>query len=400
MVYEWKGHHPPAFGWRYSQETMAKLHDDGRIWYPDSTSKRPRLKRYLDESKGEIVDNLWTDIPPVNSQAEDRAGYRTQKPLALLERIINASSNSGDLVLDCFCGSGTTAVAAEKLGRRWITCDLGRFAVHTARKRLLGMPNVRPFAVQNLGKYERQAWQAAEFGTPEQGTARQVAYRRFILNLYRAAPIDGYAYIHGIKAGRFVHVGSVDAPVTVEDVKALARECWKASGCGTGEATNAADVLAWDFAFEVNERAKAIAADANVNLSFKRIPREVLEKKAVDQGDIRFFELAALSLDVAIAKDTVTLTLRDFMVPPDDVPAEIQRAISNWEQWIDYWAVDWDFRDDTFHNQWQSYRTRQALKLQKQIGHKYEESGTYTIVVKAIDILGNDTTKSIQVKVG
>ena len=379
---------------------MEKLDSEGRIWYPDSKSKRPQLKRYLDESKGELIDNLWADISPVNSQAEDKTGYRTQKPIALLERIINASSNPGDLVLDCFCGSGTTAVAAEKLGRRWITCDLGRFAVHTARKRLLGMPNVRPFAVQNLGKYERQAWQAAEFGTPEQGTARQVAYRRFILDLYRATPIDGYAYIHGIKAGRFVHVGSVDAPVTVEDVKALARECWKAGGRGAGEATNAADVLAWDFAFEVNERAKAIAADANVNLSFKRIPREVLEKKAVDQGDIRFFELAALSLDVAIVKDTVTLTLRDFMVPPDDVPAEIQRAISNWEQWIDYWAVDWDFRDDTFHNQWQNYRTRQALKLQKQVGHQYDESGTYTIVVKAIDILGNDTTKSIQVKVG
>ena len=381
---------------------MEKLDSEGRIWYPDSKSKRPQLKRYLDESKGELIDNLWADISPVNSQAEDKTGYRTQKPIALLERIINASSNPGDLVLDCFCGSGTTAVAAEKLGRRWITCDLGRFAVHTARKRLLGMPNVRPFAVQNLGKYERQAWQAAEFGTPEQGTARQVAYRRFILDLYRATPLDGYAYIHGIKAGRFVHVSSVDAPVTVEDVKALARECWKAGGRGAGEATNAADVLAWDFAFEVNERAKAIAADANVNLSFKRIPREVLEKKAVDQGDIRFFELAALSLDVAIVKDTVTLTLRDFMVPPDDVPAEIQRAISNWEQWIDYWAVDWDFRDDTFHNQWQNYRTRQALKLQKQVGHQYDESGTYTIVVKAmvIDILGNDTTKSIQVKVG
>ena len=397
----WRGFDPGSQGnhWAYGIETLEKLDEEGRIYW----SKRggyPRLKVYLDEDKGTPVQAIWTDIGPVNSQATERVDYRTQKPLALLERILNASSNPGDLVLDCFCGSGTTAVAAEKLGRRWITCDLGRFAVHTARKRLLGMPNVRPFAVQNLGKYERQAWQAAEFGTPEQGTARQMAYRRFILDLYRATPLDGYAYIHGIKAGRFVHVGSVDAPVTVEDVKALARECWKASGRGAGEATNAADVLAWDFAFEVNERAKAIAADANVNLSFKRIPREVLEKKAVDQGDIRFFELAALSLDVAIVKDTVTLTLRDFMVPPDDVPAEIQRAISNWEQWIDYWAVDWDFRDDTFHNQWQSYRTRHALKLQKQIGHQYDESGTYTIVVKAIDILGNDTTKSIQVKVG
>ena len=90
-------------------------------------------------------------------------GYVTQKPEALLERIINASSNESALVLDCFCGSGTTAVVAEKLNRRWIACDLGRFAIHTTRKRLLGIPGVKPFVVQNLGKYERQAWQVAEF---------------------------------------------------------------------------------------------------------------------------------------------------------------------------------------------------------------------------------------------
>jgi len=320
--------------------------------------------------------------PPVNSQAKEDVNYPTQKPETLLERIIKASSNENDLVLDCFCGSGTTAAVAEKLGRRWITCDLGRFAVQTTRKRLLGIDNVRPFAVQNLGKYERQAWQAAEFEPATQDAARQTAYRRFILDLYHADPIDGYAWLHGLKNGRYVHVGSVDAPVTAEDAYAVARECWKAGGRGAGDAgrrdgggprgydeeagrqaagapsedgqgtgrleaggprgydaTNAVDVLGWDFAFEVNETAKAIAADANVRLAFKRIPREVLERKAVEQGDIRFFELAALSLDLSYKGRAVTVALRDFMLPPDDVPADVQAAITHWSQWIDYWGA-------------------------------------------------------------
>ena len=212
MVYEWKGHAPPALGWRYSKATMARLDSEGRIWYPSDKSKRPRLIRYLDESKGRVLDNLWIDIPPVNSQAQDRTGYRTQKPEALLERIITTSSNAGDLVLDCFVGSGTTAVVAEKLGRRWVGADLGRFAVHTTRKRLLSIPQISPFVVQNLGKYERQLWQEAEFGAS--ADARTHAYRRFILDLYKARPIEGHAWLHGLKQGRMVHVGTVDAPVT------------------------------------------------------------------------------------------------------------------------------------------------------------------------------------------
>ena len=136
-----------------------------------------------------------------------------------------------------------------------------------------------------------------------------------------------------------------------------------------------------------------------MRLAFKRIPREVLEKKAVEQGDIRFFELAALSLDVCQNGRAVTVALRDFIVPPDDVPADVQRAITHWSQWIDYWAVDWDFRDDTFHNQWQSYRTRKAPALQCEVAHTYDEPGSYTIVAKVIDILGNDTTRSVAVEV-
>lgn len=384
----------------YSEERLEKLKADGRVRLSDNPKVHPRIKHYLHEGKGVQPDNVWTDITQINSQAKEDTSYPTQKPEALLERIIKASSNEGDLVLDCFCGSGTTAAVAEKLGRRWIVCDLGRFAIHTTRKRLLGIEKIQPFVVQNLGKYERQTWQAAEFASPDDLREREGRYRKFILDLYHADPVTGYAWLHGIKSGRMVHVGAVDAPVTLPDVKAIAAEVWRAVGTGKGAPKTAGvDILGWEFAFELNELAKQVAAEAHVDVSFKKIPREVLEKKAVEQGDMQFFELAALAVDIKQKGRDVTLKLIDFVIPPDDVPEEVRKAIKHWSQWIDYWALDWDYKEDTFHNQWQNYRTRKEPDLQLEAEHTYEKPGEYTIVVKVIDILGNDTTKTVQIEV-
>ncbi len=136
LTYEWRGYPPPVKGWRYSEETMTKLDQEGRIWYPDKPRQRPRLKRYLNEMPGNVVDNVWTDISPINSQAKERIGYPTQKPLALLERIIRASSNEGDVVLDPFCGCATACVAAENLGRQWVGIDISPKAVELVNVRL------------------------------------------------------------------------------------------------------------------------------------------------------------------------------------------------------------------------------------------------------------------------
>jgi DNA modification methylase len=393
----------------FSDEKISKLKEEGRIIV--TPSGRLRLKQYLHESKGVMVDSVWTDIAGVNSQAIEDTGYDTQKPETLLGRILKLSSNEGDLVVDCFVGSGTTAVVAEKLNRRWIACDLGRFAIHTTRKRLLGIPNVRPFVVQNLGKYERQAWQAAEFGVRELAPAlesgdksphsKELAYRKFILDLYHATPITGRTWLHGAKAGRMVHVGAVDAPVTLADVKAIAKEVWKGAGTGKDAPPKASvDILGWEFAFELNETAKQVAAESRVEVAFKKIPHEALDKKAVDQGDIKFFELGALSVDLKAKKREVTLKLSDFIIPIDDIPEEVRKAIKHWSQMVDYWAVDWDYKGDTFHNQWQSYRTRKNPKIELERTHTYPEPGKYMIVVKVIDLLGNDTTKTLEVRVG
>jgi DNA modification methylase len=388
--------------WRFSKERMKQLIAQGRV-VQSKPGNVPQYKRYLDEMPGLPLQNIWTDISPINMMAKERIGYPTQKPETLLERIIKSSTKEGDLVLDCFAGSGTTAVVAEKLGHRWIACDLGRFAIHTARKRLLSIPRVKPFAVQNLGKYERQAWQDAEFQTGgvdtlEQQRQREAAYRKFILDLYSATPLNGKTWLHGLKSGRVVHIGAVDAPVTITDVKAIARETWKTASGGQARKA-AADILGWEFAFELNETARQVAAESRVDVTFKKIPREVLEKKAVEQGDVKFFELGALSVEPKQKGRELTLTLTDFVIPIDDVPEEARKSVKHWSQMVDYWAVDWDFKDDTFHNQWQSYRTRQVPQLELTTKYEYEKPNTYRVVVKVIDILGNDTTKTLDIKV-
>ena len=388
-------------------ERLDKLDKIGLIHWPSKSDGMPRYKCYLEDMPGTPLQDLWTDIRPIHNLADERVGYPTQKPEALLERILKSSSNENDLVFDIFCGSGTTAAVAEKLKRRWITCDLGRFAIHTARKRLLAIPGVRPFIVQNLGKYERQLWQQERFRNQEaeskgkaKAEARQRDYVHFILGLYQAKPLNGYSWLHGVKGGRMVHVGAVDAPVSVGDVAQIAAEFKRAVGTGKdAPKTNGVDLLGWDFAFEMNEVAKQQAAAANIQLRFLRIPHDAMDKRAVEQGDIHFFELAALSVAAKADKREVKLKLTDFVIPPDDVPEDVRRTVKHWSQWIDYWAVDWDNQGDTFHNEWQTYRTRKEPKLDLETKHTYDEPGEYTVVVKVIDILGNDTTKTVKVKV-
>jgi adenine-specific DNA-methyltransferase len=124
-----------------------------------------------------------------------------------------------------------------------------------------------------------------------------------------------------------------------------------------------------------------------------------MDKRAVEQGEIKFFELAALAVKPSTKGREVELKLTDFVIPPDDVPEEVRTAVKHWSQWIDYWAVDWDHKTDTFHNEWQTFRTRKESKLSLETTHTYPEPGEYRIVVKVIDILGNDTTKTVKVKV-
>jgi hypothetical protein len=330
--------------------------------------------------------------------AGEKTGYETQKPESLLERFIKASSNEGDLVADFFCGSGTTLAVAEKLGRRWIGCDLGRWGIHVTRKRLLGIENCKPFEVLNLGKYERQYWQGMTFGEEKEEPLAERAlyeYLGFILKLYGAQPLAGMAHLHGKKARAMLHVGAVDAPVTIAEIDAAVDECAKLK---QGEL----HVLGWDWEMGLYDLMVDAAKKKAVKLRLLQIPREVMEQQAAAKGDVRFFELAYLEAEIKSPKKlTVQITLKDFVIPNTElIPEDVRSKVKKWSDYIDYWAVDWDFRNDTFMQGWVAYRTRKERKLPlRSDTHTYEKPGSYRTLVKVIDIFGNDTSQAFDVEV-
>jgi DNA modification methylase len=184
----------------------------------DERGRRIRGEKTGEVSPGTPQRDVF-DISFISATGSERTGFATQKPEALLERIIKASSNEGALVADFFCGSGTTLAVAEKLGRRWLGCDLGRFAIHTTRKRLLDIPDCQPFEILNLGKYERKYWQMNGIKGRQKDSEKAIfEYLAFIVKLYHAEPVIGFSHLHGRKAGRMVHVGATDAPVTLSEI--------------------------------------------------------------------------------------------------------------------------------------------------------------------------------------
>ena len=349
---------------------------------------------------------MWNDISEVNSQAEERINYATQKPEALIERIIKASSNEGSLVADFFCGSGTTCAVAEKMNRRWIGVDLGRYAIHTTRKRLLEIENsknlgennkkygkkVRPFEILNLGKYERQVWQVKSFGRKdEKETLYQ--YLAFILKLYEAEPLSGSTHIHGKKGKAIVYIGAVDAPVTIQEITD-ALDDTKAMGM------KELHVLGWEWEMGLNDAIQEIAKQKGVTLRLRIIPMDAIDPQASGRGDIKFFELAYFKTNIETKGMKISVKLEDFVISHTDlIDTEVKENIKKWSDWIDYWAVDFDFRNDTFNNTWTSYRTKQERKLHLTAAHEYKKAGTYKVFIKIIDIFGIDTSQVYEIKV-
>jgi DNA modification methylase len=246
--------------------------EDGRR-YRIRTVNGKHYKYYADE--GRAIGSVWTDISSMTANSPiiaEGTGYPTQKPEKLLERIVGVCSKPNDIVLDCFCGSGTTPVVAGRLGRRWIACDASRFAVHTTHKRLLRASTVAPFVVHSLG-----------------------------------------------------------------------------------------------------ER------------------REPAEAVSINRGDF--------STRTEIAARTVSVELSDFLMPPGDFSQQVRPLVRHFSQWVDTWAIDWDYRGRPFHNQWRALRTRRAPRLTLSTSHVYEEPGRYQIGVKVVDIFGSEMTKTISVTV-
>ena len=301
---------PPGKHWIWSQKRITEALEKNLIVF--TQSGKPRVKRFLDESRGQPVEDIWTDIFPINSQANESMGYPTQKPEALLERIIKTSSNEGDLVADFFCGSGTTAAVAEKLGRKWIATDLGKFAIHTTRKRMIGVQrqlkadgkNYRAFEILNLGKYERQHYigvnpNLREAEQQKQSVEKEKAFIDLILRAYAAEKTESFVNFQGKKAGRLVAIGPVNLPVTRLFVEEIILECRK-------HQITRVDVLGFEFEMGLFPNVLDEAKSRGIDIAPKFIPAEVFDKRAVEQGQIVFHDMAFTEVNPIIAYSLIS----------------------------------------------------------------------------------------------
>lgn len=436
---------------------------DGR-WYFEGRGER----RYLDEvvKKGKPVGDVWSDVMSFQQipTSKERVNYPTQKPEALLERIIKASSNEGDLVADFFCGSGTTAAVAEKLGRKWIAADLGKFAVHTTRKRMIAVQRERKkeekpysaFEILNLGKYERQHYIGVNVGLRAEARAAELRAREsefveLILRAYRAAAAPDGGVFCGQKGERLVAVGPVNAPVSRDFAEAAVAECERLGGAR-------ADILAFEFEMGL-ARTRDEAKARGVDLALKYIPPEVFDKRAVERGEVVFYDAAYVEAEAEIrqasgkAEFRVRLTgfsafynqdaektagelkrgssrvvVREgavIQLKKDKVTGDVTEQVltKSWKDWVDYWAVDFDYEsrpaiarilddatgdireeetgDHIFENEWQSFRGgngRNGVKMEWDSAWVELPSGARRkVAVKVVDIFGNDTTRILEV---
>jgi DNA modification methylase len=337
------------------------------------------------ETDQRTVDDVWRISMLQPADRSENCGFPTQKPEALLQRILETASSPGDLVADFFCGSGTMLSVAEKLNRRWIGCDLGRWGIHTTRKRLLGIKPCSPFALLNLGKYERQYWRSVNFDLP-------CEYVAFMLKLYGAEPANGLAHVDGKKSNARVRVGPVDLPITNAEVDAAVDECAKSN-------QRELHILGWDWDTQRCDVLTETAGNKGVRLLLLQIPREVMEPQASQQAGVRFSPLAYMEAEIGQPGDlTARVTLKNFVILNTELIAGDVR--SDWSDYIDYWAVDWDSRSDTFVDGWAAYRTRKERKLPLvSASYAYEEAGRRRILVRVIDIFGNETRQPFDVEV-
>lgn len=402
--FTWRGAKPSdKREWIYDFEGMEAALARGELYLRDENKGSTRcVKKYLDENKGIVLQDIWINAGRMKGGSD----YPTQKPETLLERIVEIASPPNGLVLDFFGGSGTTAVVAELTGRRWILCDIGRYAIHVARKRLIttqrdlnesGSP-YRSFDVFNLGRYERQWWQRDALKGAE------TEHRNVVLNFFRAEPLPNAPspLIHARKASAFVHVDGIDSIFSREEAKAVAAAVKAAGG-------KHVHCLAWDFEMDIRQAIAAIETELDVKIRLHRIPREIMEKNRTEVPP--FFEVALLEAEPVIHKaakgNAVDIKLKNFLpslteVPSKELDALQERAMTSGFDFIDFWAVDFDWvPGKPFNHHWQDYRTRKdrSLKTVSDAEFSYDAPGKYTACVKVVDVFGCDTSIAVEIEI-
>jgi DNA modification methylase len=405
----------------------------------------------------EILENSVWEVPLLSNSPE-KIGYPTQKPEALVEKVIRAFTNENDLVADFFGGSGTTAAVAEKLGRKWITSDIGKFGIHTTRKRMIAVQrdlkeqdkSYRAFEILNLGKYERQHFIGVNPNLRDTEKLKQLqekekTFLSLILRAYQADATDGFATFHGKKAGRLVAVGPVNLPVTRLFVEEVISECRQ-------KHITKVDVLGFEFEMGLFPNLLDEAKVKGIDISPKYIPADVFDKRAVERNQVVFHDVSYIEIKPIVKGSRVSVELTDFSVfysqdsissaethlkeksskvvvekghivkvsKDKDGIVTREQLTKHWTDWIDYWSVDFDYEskkefvrqpnldngeieeiwtgDYVFENEWQSFRTKKDRNIEL-VSVAIETFGRKKIAVKVVDIFGNDTMKIVEVNI-
>lgn len=448
-----KTYYPPAGKhFKFSQGNMDKMFKEGLLRVnPNNPDK---LQYWVKAKNTETMDTNWTDV----AGYAFKTGYPTENAEPLLQRIIEITTNEGDLVADFFNGSGTTIAVAEKMGRKWIGTDIGKFSIHTTRKRMTEVQrelkkagkDFRAFEILNVGKYARENFLNTNDDLRAEEKAKQAERKekefiKLILSAYKAEPVESFVNVVGKKRDRLVAVGPINLPVSQKFIQEIVAEL-------KDKNISKVDVLGFDYEMGL------IFDDfitQGVDIAFKIIPREVFDKRAVERGQVNFYDVAYIDVKPIVTGrgniKELSIELADFSVFYNQDNGAIEEELKagrskiiiengqvlkvtkdkdtelvsrevltkKWSDWIDYWAVDYNFADRKevikvvengeekdvwtgdyiFDNEWQSFRTKKNRNLEFVSAPKEMQKGTYKVAVKVVDIFGNDTTRVVDVRI-
>lgn len=389
----------PKNGYRMPKETALQWLSAGLLQV--NAGKVARVKQYLNPN-GVRCKDVWADLKSL--QSVENIGYATQKPAKLLERIIKASSNEGDLVCDFFGGSGTTAAVSERLGRRWITTDIGKPAILVMRKRFIDQ-EVKPFLYQCIGDYQKEAFSGNK------------QYRRvgdlsqIVMQLYGAIPFPAeqlndrnWGYV---KSNRTLVY--VDSPNKMTGAATI-RKAKEAKGSLLGGGWNKVVVLAWNFAFDISAAMQQYKEDVEVLV----IPPDLLDKlskkgydKLIREGSVRFSTLQYLMIrpievrPIDNEQEEIIVMLDNYiLLSPDNIPLDdkdkgkLQEVMdADPLALIEYWSIDPDYDGETFRSKWQDYRENtendsDPLHCVYRASLIVPKKAQRTVCVKAVDVFG------------
>jgi DNA modification methylase len=397
MDYELFGHKPPqGRHWQWTKERTESAINNGTL-RPNPSTRKPEY--FIPSSDYALRDSLWDDITAYSFTQ----GYPTEKKEDLLELIIKSSSSENSLVADFFCGSGTTAAVAERLGRRWITTDLSKTAIQVTRSRLVNQ-GVKPFLIENLGNYQRQLIYLHEIKLREM--------YNIILNLYGAKPREDKQGlgISNTDRNTLVYVCEPDRPMTAKKAVELSKDAKNIDGRGYKNLV----ILAWDYDYNYDEDLRNLNFPMNINIESKIIPSDVYKYlRSTKVGDpslaekINFYQKPYLKMsepkiiDKSGDEAVIKISIEQYVVMDNPIKNEEKRKEAelllkqNYAYLIDFWSVDSDYDSVTFKSVWQSIRNRKSDEpVITTADFRIKTGREYDIAVRVVDVFGNDASAS------